>query len=62
MVPGAAGIVERAAGPTGGIKRGPGTEPARASPANMETSAAINNAKPRNVRLFITVKILPIKC
>jgi hypothetical protein len=62
MVPGAAGMVERAAGPTGGIKRGPGTEPASTLPANMETAAAINrNCKAWNVRPFIMGELLPIK-
>jgi hypothetical protein len=39
MVPGAAGMVGRAA-PTGGINIGPGIEPAWAPPASAETNAA----------------------
>jgi hypothetical protein len=59
MVPGAAGMVGRAA-PTGGIKIGPGIEPALAPPA----SAAVNtNSTMRGARMqrpFIMSEFLPI--
>jgi hypothetical protein len=48
MVPGASGMVERAAGPTGGIKRGEGIEPAMALPASAQTSAALNDGNMRD--------------
>lgn len=50
MVPGASGMVERAAGPTGGIKRGAGIEPAMALPASAQTTTALNGNNMRSSR------------
>ena len=62
MVPGASGIVGRAA-PTGGMTIGPGIEPAAALAANERTSKMLSNAINglSMKRPFVTADFLPVR-